>query len=150
MRSRLGLAAALLAVAAGALAQAPDNPVVATPDGHTHEWNAWLEHNGPVAVLVWASWAPRGDDALAAADAIAAVCRQRQLGFVVLAVQESFDDSATALRGAAVPWLHDRHGEVLKRHRIVRIPTLVVLGADGRVLGTVAPTADALRSWRAP
>ncbi len=150
VRSRLGLTVILLLAAAWAVAQLPDNPVVATADGRTHEWNAWLEHNGPVAVMVWASWAPRGAAALAEADAVAAVCRERNLGFALVAVQEAFEDSARALRGVHVRWLHDRHGAVLKRHRLVRIPTLVILTADGRVVGTVEPTAEALRSWRAP
>ena len=109
-------------------------------------WTAWIEAHGPAAVVVYASWAPRSDELLLALGDLGASARARELGFVVLAVQEPFDDARASLDPAGVEWLHDRHGTLLKRYRVLRIPSVLVVARDGALLATLDATADALRS----
>jgi hypothetical protein len=100
-----------------------------------------------VAVLTWASWAPGADDVLRQSAALASACESKGLGFVVLDVQETLEEARSALSGLKQPWIHDRHGALLKEYRVIRVPSLLVLSADGRVLGKLEATAEALRAW---
>jgi len=121
--------------------------VVKDRTGTAIRLSEWLAENGPVAVLVWASWAPNGDEALDRIGALRDECARRDLGLVVMDVQEDFEAALSSLDRAGVPWLHDRHGGFLKENRIIRVPWLVVMDVDGVVLGRIEPTAAALAAW---
>ncbi len=150
MRGRNPLAAWLLTLAGiAAVAGAADGPTLVAPDGSTSEWGSWLESHGRSAVVVWASWTPQSDAALAALDGVAAACRELGLSLVVIAVQEPVEASRAALAERHVAWLHDRHGAFLKRYRLIRLPTLVVIDRDGRVITEMAVSSDAVRRWAA-
>jgi len=115
--------------------------------GTAIRFSEWLAENGPVAVLVWASWAPDGDEALDHLGALREECARKDLELVVVDVQEDFQSASSFLDRAGVPWLHDRHGGFLKEYRIIRVPWLVVMNAEGAVLGRIEPTAAALAAW---
>jgi hypothetical protein len=44
---------------------------------------------------------------------------------VVLVVQETLDEGRAALGHREVGWLHDRHGALLKRYRVIEVPSLL-------------------------
>ena len=111
------------------------------------KWGAWLEEHGPTVVLVWASWAPRSQAALDESSNIAAEGAARDLGFVVLDVQEPYADARDALAGSGFEWFHDRHGALLKLYHVIRVPSLVVLSASGEVEARLDVSAEALRTW---
>jgi hypothetical protein len=67
---------------------------------------------------------------------------------VVVSVQEDLDDARRGLEGTEAAWLHDRYGGLLKHYRVVTIPGLLIVAADGEVLARLAPTVEALRGWK--
>jgi hypothetical protein len=146
MKRRCAIAAALL-ILAPALVVAADPPLVDGVSGAPVAWSEWLPRKGPLAVLTWASWAPGADEVLRQSGAIASSCRAKGLGFVVLDVQETLEEARAALAGLEQPWIHDRHGALLKQYRVIRVPSIVLLSADGRVLGRVEATVEAVRAW---
>ena len=89
-------------------------------------WTAWIEAHGPAAVVVYASWAPRSDELLLALGDLGASARARELGFVVLAVQEPFDDARASLDPAGVG--HD-HGLDQGHDFKVRTRAATIMGA---------------------
>ena len=122
--------------------------ILAKPDGGAARWSEWLEANGPAAVVVWASWAPGADEVADELDQIAAAARSQQLALVVVGVQESAEEAALVLGRSGAPWLHDRHGAILKEYRLIRVPILVVVDRQGEVLARLEPSAEALRAWQ--
>jgi hypothetical protein len=122
------------------------DPGLRDREGAAVSWSAWIDGSGPAAVVVFASWSPRSDEVLLVLDDLEATARSRELGFVVLSVQEPFDDARASLESTGVDWLHDRHGMLLKRYRVLRIPSVLVIARDGTLLATLDATADALRS----
>jgi len=142
------LTTGLIAAAVVAGAQGSSTaPTLMRPDGRPVPWQGWLEEHGPAAVLVWASWAPRSADVLAGVGRLEAVSRRLGLELVLVDVQEPIDDARSALAGVEVRWLHDRHGAILRHHRVIRVPWLVVVAADGSVTGSTAPSSEALARW---
>jgi hypothetical protein len=121
--------------------------VVKDRSGSAIRWSEWLSEHGPVAVLVWASWVPDGVESLERVDELRGVCTRKDLALVVMGVQEDFESASSSLERAGVLWLHDRHGSFLKEYRVIRVPWLVVIDADGAVVGRVEPTAAALEAW---
>jgi hypothetical protein len=135
------VALALVQPAAGA-----EPPLVDGVSGAPLAWGDWLARSGPAAVLVWASWAPGAADALGNRQVLAEAARERGLAFTVVDVQESLEEARRALAGVD-SWVHDRHGELLKSYRVIRLPSLVIVARDGSVLGRLDPSPAALRSW---
>jgi hypothetical protein len=135
--------AALTAPVAGA-----SELTLAEPDGGAVRWSDWLAANGPAAILVWASWAPAADAAVDALDELAVASEAQRLALVVVAVQESAEAAGMVLGRTATPWLHDRHGAILKEYRLIRVPILVVVDSNGGVLAKLEPRPEALRTWR--
>ncbi len=116
-------------------------------DGTAVSWDQWIAANGPAAVLFWASWTPDADQILTQAAALEQTAQQRQLQFVVVSVQEELD-AARARLDEHVRWLHDRHGRLLRRLRILEIPSLVIIDPEGEVLSRLEPSPDALERWQ--
>jgi hypothetical protein len=128
-----------------ATAQAPS---LMTPEGQQVSWDDWLhEQRGNTAVLYWASWIPGADDAMAAADDLSKACSDAELDFVVVAVQEPLAASRTALDSHPVRWLHDRHGALLKLHRVIQLPALVIVDRNGGILARLEASPEAIRRW---
>jgi hypothetical protein len=100
-----------------------------------------------VALLVWASWSPGAEQALSGREDLERACGAAGLTLMVLDVQETLEDGRKALAARDVAWIHDRHGALLKEYRIIEVPSLVLVGDDGSVLGRIDPTADAVRVW---
>jgi len=110
-------------------------------------WQEWLDANGRSAVLVWSSWAPEGREALREVGPIQDAARKLGLGFVIVDVQEVFEDAEEALGRVGVPWLHDRHGSILKKYRLIKVPILLVVDREAGVEGRFDPSPEALASW---
>lgn len=83
-------------------------------------------------------------------EALAAACDDAGLHLVVLVVQETLEEGRAALRGHDVGWLHDRHGALLKQYRVIEVPSLLVVAADGRPLAKMEVSVEAVRGWSAP
>jgi hypothetical protein len=113
-------------------------------------WTDWVAKRGPVAVLVWASWSPEAAEAIARHEALASASADAGLHLVVLDVQETLEEGRAALGSRDVAWLHDRHGALLKRYRVIEVPSLLLVAADGSSLGKIEATAEAIRGWRSP
>jgi hypothetical protein len=116
-------------------------------DGHSFDWHQWLSDSGPAAVLVWSTWAPESAAVLERLDAIERACGERGLTLVLVDVHEEFEDARTALADQQVLWVHDRHGAVLKKLRVFRVPALVVVDAGGEIRERLEPTVEALLQW---
>lgn len=144
MARTVPLAFVLMTALAGGAAEL----TLAEPGGGAVRWSEWLDANGPAAVLVWASWAPGADGVIDELDQMADAARAQRLGLVVVGVQESAEEAARVLGAAGAPWLHDRHGAILKEYRLIRVPILVVIDRQGEVLARLEPSAAALRAWQ--
>ncbi len=117
---------------------------VTAPDGSPVQWSRLLKQHGPVAVLFWASWAPRGQSTLASCGRLQEAARKRGLELLIVDVQESLPDARYALSNSGIPWVHDRYGRLLRRYRVLRIPRLLVMTQDGGVTARLEPRANAL------
>lgn len=133
-----------IALAAAAPAGAGDLALSAA-DGSSVRWSEWVAANGPAAVLVWASWAPGAPAAVEGLPELAEAARSQGLKLVVVDVQEELEAARRGLERARVPWLHDRHGAILKQYRLIELPVLLVVGQDGRELARMDPSAESLR-----
>jgi hypothetical protein len=137
-------AAAAIALAAAVSAGASDLALSAA-DGSSVRWSEWIAANGPAAVLVWASWAPAAPSAVDGLPGLAEAARSQGLKLVVVDVQEELEAARRGLERTGVPWLHDRHGAILKQYRLIQLPILLVVDQDGRELARLAPNAESLR-----
>jgi hypothetical protein len=113
-------------------------------------WTDWVAKRGPVAVLVWSSWSPDAEAAMDGYEALAAACADAGLHLVVLDVQETLEEGRAALGSHDVGWLHDRHGALLKQYRVIHVPSLLLVDADGNHLAKMGATPEAVRGWRTP
>lgn len=124
-----------MAAASPALVDPVSVPVALVDrDGRGVAWREVTAGAPQVAVLVWASWAPRADREIARLEAYRRAAAGRQMDLVVIAVQEPLEDSRRVLDRVPVRWYHDRHGALLKAHRIIRVPAVVVMSDAAEVL----------------
>jgi len=142
----VALGAALIAPAASA-AEPRAEVQVAQADGTPVVWERWVSRHAPVAILVWASWAPRAGDALARIGELQAAARAKGLEVAVVDVQEARGDAQAALSRTGVPWLHDRHGSLLKRYRVIRVPSVIVIDKTGQAAARLEATPEAIGEW---
>jgi hypothetical protein len=129
---------------------AADPRLVDGVSGAPIAWTDWVAKRGPVAVLVWSSWAPDAEAAMDGYEALAAACADSGLHLVVLDVQETLEEGRAALGAHEVGWLHDRHGALLKQYRVIEVPSLLLVAADGSHLAKMEASPEAVRGWRAP
>jgi hypothetical protein len=148
--SRCFLLLALIFLLAAGPVAAVDPPLADGVSGAPIAWSDWVAKRGPVAVVVWASWAPGAGAVIDSWDLIVKECRESGLHPVVVIVQESLDDGRAELGPREIPWIHDRHGALLKKHRVIRVPSILVVSADGEALAHLDPTAEAIAGWRHP
>jgi len=138
----------VMVVVTGSAAWAADDiPTLTSPAGETVDWQEFVAERGPLAVVLWASWAPRADSVRESFGELADAARTQELTLVVIDVQESFDEAKKILGEGDFPWLHDRHGSVMKTLRVIRVPGVVVVTAAGDVAERLEPTPEALRQW---
>ncbi len=146
----MGRVVTTFALALGALlstAFAADPRLVDGVSGAPIAWSDWVARRGPVAVLVWASWAPNAGAAIDGHPKLEAACAAAGLHLVVLDVQETLEDGRRALGGRDVGWLHDRHGALLKQYRVIKVPSLLVVSAEGEALARLDAEPEAVRAW---
>ena len=141
---RLSLFVFVIGVAV--VATAADPPLVDGVSGAPLAWSDWVAKRGPVAVLVWASWAPNAQSVVGNYQAIARAGREVGLHMVLLDVQETLADGRKALGGSSVNWIHDRHGALLKQYKVITVPSVIVVAADGTLLQRLEATPAALGS----
>ena len=113
-------------------------------------WSDLVGKHGPMAVLMWASWAPGADAVINKWDQIVKECRTSGLHPVIVVVQESLADGRAALGSGEIPWIHDRHGALLKQYRVIKVPSIVVVSAEGVAVAHLDPTVAAVAGWRRP
>ncbi len=136
----------LVSLIAG-VATAADPPLVDGVSGAPLVWSDWVAKRGPVAVVVWASWAPDARSVIANYQAIARAGREVGLHTVLLDVQETLADGRKALGGTSVNWIHDRHGALLKQYKVIKVPSVIVVAADGTLQQRLDATPSALGTW---
>lgn len=131
-------------------ASAADPRLVDGVSGAPIAWTDWVAKRGPVAVLVWASWAPTAEATMDGHAGLSKACADAGLHLVVLDVQESLEDGRSALGGREVGWLHDRHGALLKKYRVIEVPSLLLVDPEGEQLAKLDATPEAVRVWSNP
>jgi len=129
---------------------AADPRLVDGVSGAPIAWTDWVAKRGPVAVLVWSSWSPDAEAAMEGYEALAAACEEAGLHLVLLDVQETLEEGRAALGVHEFSWLHDRHGALLKQYRVIEVPSLLLVAADGSHLAKMQASPEAVRGWRAP
>lgn len=129
---------------------AADPPLVDGVSGAPLAWSDWVAKRGPVAVLVWASWAPDARSVVTDYKAYTEASRDAGLHLVLLDVQETLEDGRQALGGSDINWIHDRHGALLKQYRVITVPSVIVVAADGTLLQHLKATPQALRTAVVP
>ncbi len=143
------ITAFLLLILAVAFPASPaDSPLTDGVSGAPIQWDDWVAKRGPVVVLVWASWAPGAKQAVADYSEMKKVAQGQGLHLVLLDVQESLEDGRAALGSTGIAWLHDIHGAMLKKYRVIRVPSLLFVAADGEELAKTDASAAALAGWR--
>jgi len=141
---------ALMPLLAAGPAIAVDPPLADGVSGAPIVWSDVVVKHGPAAVLMWASWAPGAEAVIDGWDQIAKECRKSGLHPVIVVVQESLADGRAALGSGGVPWIHDRHGALLKQYRVIKVPSIVVVSAEGEDVAHLDPTVAAVAGWRSP
>ncbi len=147
---RVAVLVSLMLLTGLSAATAADPPLVDGVSGAPVVWSDWVGKRGPVAVLVWASWAPDSETTMDRYQGLSEACRDSGLFLVVLDVQETLEDGRKALGPRKVGWLHDRYGGLLKEYRVIKVPSLLLVAADGTALAKIEATAGAIRGWRGP
>lgn len=137
-------------IVASAISNAADPRVVDGVSGAPVAWSDWLSRRGPVAILVWASWTPGAAAALSGYRGLEQACQEKGLHLILLDVQETLEDGRKALVNHHEGWLHDRHGMLLKQYRVISVPALLLVAADGQVLAKINATPEAVRAWGGP
>lgn len=122
-------------------------PTLSQPDGESVGWKDWIGVHGSTVVVVWASWLPDEQKDLSTLKNIRRAAENLDMDFVVIALQEPITESRDALNGSGLPWLHDRHGTILKHLLVFTVPSLVVVRGDGTVLERLPADSDSLVQW---
>jgi hypothetical protein len=147
---RRRLRAFLVLLTSSVVLSAANPRLVDGVSGAPVEWSDWVSKRGPVAVLVWASWAPDAITTIDRYPALKAACEEKGLNLVLLDVQETLEEGRRALSDREIAWLHDRHGALLKRYRVIDVPSLLIVAADGESLGRLAAVPDEVDRWKSP
>ncbi|MEN8164451.1 MAG: hypothetical protein ABFS37_10005 [Acidobacteriota bacterium] len=143
----VAVCAYILVSSALSFAQPAPPPSLMKADGVRIDWNDWLTEHGSSAVVLWASWLPEDQKDVKRLAEIRRVAADKDLGFVVIALQEPISASRDGLGSTELQWLHDRHGAMLKHLLVYRIPSLAVIHHDGTVLARLKPDPKALIGW---
>ncbi len=137
----------VLATSAMSFAQPAPPPMLGQPDGVNVGWSDWLGAHGSTAVVIWASWLPEEQRDIKGLADIRRAAADKGLDFVVIAIQEPISASRDALGSSGLPWLHDRHGAMLKHLLIYRVPALAIVRKDGTVLARLQLDPQVLAKW---
>ena len=137
----------ILVTAAVSYAQPAPAPMLSQSDGKSVGWTDWLTTHGSTVVVVWASWLPGEQRNLSLLNELRRAADARKFDFIVIALQEPIADSRDALEASGIPWLHDRHGAMLKHLLVYQIPAMAVVYKDGTVLARLSPDPEALTQW---
>ena len=108
----------------------------------------------PVLINLWASWCPPCRAEMPALDTV--YRKYREAGFVVLAVNTTFQDSEADARafaqnfGLTFPILLDRDGATSRRYQLQALPTSFFVERDGTIRDIVigGPMSEALIASR--
>jgi hypothetical protein len=147
MKLEMVLLLLVLLVGVQAEGQVLETLHVRASDGESTPLDSWLAERGPAVLLIWATWAPRSEQSLVVLDELQAACAERDLALVVVDVQEPFEAGWDVFAGGDVPWVHDRHGVLLKHFRVIKIPRLLVISSDGDLVQQSAVSVDFVRNW---
>jgi len=104
----------------------------------------------PALINLWASWCPPCRAEMPALDAV--YREYRDAGFVVLAVNTTYQDSEADARafalnlGLTFPILLDRDGATSRRYQMQALPTTFFVGRDGTIRDIMigGPMSEAL------
>jgi thiol-disulfide isomerase/thioredoxin len=137
-----GLAAALLVVAtvSGGASELP------TVSGGTFSVSEFLAR-GPGVLVFWNSWLPRSEEFAKLIPEVEAAARQHSWPGAVVIFQDQNQDAASQLSGgkAAFPLVLDRRGELVRRFKVTRAPTVLLVDPDGSVRLRSGPDPSEVR-----
>lgn len=137
----------IAAVSFVSFAQPAPPPTLVQADGTHVEWKEWLTEHGATAIVIWGSWLPEDQRDIKRLAEIRKAANGTGLSFVVIAIQEPIEASREVLDSSGLPWLHDRHGGMLKHLLVYQVPALGVIDSDGTVLDRLEVDPGALTRW---
>jgi hypothetical protein len=137
------LLAALLAVAATSFLSQELETAAGTP----FSLDATLAR-APAVLVFWNSWLPESAEFVPLLREVEAAAATNGWPGAVVVFQDEGDawTAGVGSTGAAFPRVLDRRGELLRRFRITRAPTVVLVGRDGAVLERSGPDATQVRA----
>ena len=137
------LLAALLALAASSIFPQELETAAGTP----YSLDATLA-KAPAVLVFWNSWLPESAEFVPLLREVEAAAAANGWPGAVVVFQDESDAWMAGIgsAGAALPRVLDRRGVLLRRFRVTRAPTVVLVGRDGSVLERSGPDATQVRA----
>jgi len=103
---------------------------------------------GPAVLVFWNSWLPGAAEFAPLVAEIDGVAAELALPGAVVVFQDEGDAwrQGIASSGSALPRVLDRRGELLRRFKVTRAPTVLLVGRRGEVIERAGPDTSQVRA----
>jgi thiol-disulfide isomerase/thioredoxin len=117
-----------------------------TASGEAYSLAELLAH-GPAVLVLWNSWLPHADEFARLLPEVEAAAKRNGWPGAVVVFQEEKAEAARRLLGSeeALPIVFDRRGELVRRFKVTRAPTVLLVERDGEVRARSGPEAAGVR-----
>jgi len=108
---------------------------------------AELLARGPVVLVLWNSWLPGSEEFAKLLPEIEATAKRHAWPGAVVVFQEESAEPTRKLRRneAELPLVFDRRGELVRRFKVTRAPTVLLVERDGEVRARSGPDPAGVR-----
>jgi thiol-disulfide isomerase/thioredoxin len=102
---------------------------------------------GPAVLVFWNSWLPHSEEFAKLIPEVAATAKRNGWQAVVVVFQEENADAPRTLLGVGsdLPVVLDRRGELVRRFKVTRAPTVLLVEKDGQVRARSGPDPAQVR-----
>jgi thiol-disulfide isomerase/thioredoxin len=102
---------------------------------------------GPAVLVFWNSWLPHSEEFTKLIPEVAAAAKRNGWRAVVVVFQEENAEAPRRLLGAGgeLPFVLDRRGELVRRFKVTRAPTVLLVEKDGQVRARSGPDPAQVR-----
>ena len=103
---------------------------------------------GPAVFVFWNSWLPGASEFVAVVGEVDRAAAARGWPGAVIVFQDDGESwvHGVGATGAGLPRVLDRRGELLRRFKVTRAPSVLVVGRQGEVLDRAGPDAGQVRA----
>jgi len=103
---------------------------------------------GPAVLVFWNSWLPGANEFVPVVEEVDRAAAEHGWPGAVVVFQDDGDSWVRSIgaAGATLPRVLDRRGELLRRFKVTRAPTVLVVGRRGEVLDRAGPDAGQVRA----